>query len=415
MEVFRVSARVKRERAWCGGKWWVAAAVLAAHLGCNPPSNNGPAESEDTAVDLPRWALEREITIGSLDDPAQSLTATENLVVDEDGRIYVGQRMEKEVKVFSPEGELLHTIGRGGEGPGEFSRPGKVGWLGDTLWVSESRFPKVSFFQKDGTFVRSQVVRKDYLEEHFTPSRIDGVLSDGSFLAPTTASGRLVLGGTISEFPYVRLDGEGKVMAKLAMMAMGNSLLRVPVSGGREVALPHPLPTRPLVALSPQADEILLMDRVPSMEDEALRMRLHKITAEGDTVFTRDIPCTALNIPSDYEDSVALPIARKLAETGAPGNTQTFLPAVKEALDLASNSPLALQMTVAAKGEIWVQRNVPGAPEDQWDIYSKDGHPLATLSAPPGTKIHAVEGSLVWATELDELDVPYVVRYRVRR
>ena len=44
-------------------------------------------------------------------------------IVDRDGRLYVLDRQANQVSAFSHEGEFLRTIGRIGEGPGEFREP----------------------------------------------------------------------------------------------------------------------------------------------------------------------------------------------------------------------------------------------------------------------------------------------------
>jgi hypothetical protein len=45
------------------------------------------------------------------------------IACDEQGRAYVLDRQLNDVKIFSPNGEFIRSIGREGEGPGEFRRP----------------------------------------------------------------------------------------------------------------------------------------------------------------------------------------------------------------------------------------------------------------------------------------------------
>lgn len=417
-EAGRAGWKKKAEQEWRAP--WVArgfVALIFVTLGGCRADGEGAATNDpisETATEpLPHWTLKREIVIGSLNDPSQTLTNLHDLVVDDSGRIYASQPMEQKVKVFSPLGELLYTIGRKGEGPGEFSRPGKVGWMGDTLWVSETRMPKVSLFEADGTFIRSHLLRKDLMEGPYTPSRIEHVLSDGTVFASTTADGRLVMDGIIQTFPFLHLDPRGRVLDQVAIQAMGNSILQVPVADGRGVALPHPLPTRPLLAAVPDGDAVIFLDRMPKPADARRLIHLHKITAMGDTLFSTEIPCPDLDLSSEYVDGIARPIAERMARSGAV-TADAILPNVREALDLATNAPLALQLVVAENGEIWIQKYTGGEPGQSWDILSSEGVPIATLSAPAGTTIHSVSGEHVWASEQDALDVPYIVRYIVR-
>ena len=57
-----------------------------------------------------------------------------------DGNIYVLDIKTFDVKVLSPKGELLRTIGRKGEGPGEFSSPSSLVFLSkDVVGVSQAQ------------------------------------------------------------------------------------------------------------------------------------------------------------------------------------------------------------------------------------------------------------------------------------
>ena len=63
------------------------------------------------------------------------------LLIDESGDVYLLDQALNEIKVFSPEGEFLRTIGREGEGPGEFRRPEDMAFLPDSLLAVMERVP----------------------------------------------------------------------------------------------------------------------------------------------------------------------------------------------------------------------------------------------------------------------------------
>lgn len=79
-----------------------------------------------------------------------------DVAVDENGRIYVADGAASNVKVFSPDGTLRDTIGRKGEGPGEFRRaPTQITLArGDSMFVLDSYAGQVSIFAPDRTFAR---------------------------------------------------------------------------------------------------------------------------------------------------------------------------------------------------------------------------------------------------------------------
>ena len=144
-------------------------------------------------------------------------------------------------------------------------------------------------------------------------------------------------------------------------------------------------------------------------------MRLSKISAGGDTLFSREIPYTPTPFPSDFSDSVKLAMAERLARSGAAPSAREALPGVERGLDLSSAAPPALHLLCGKTGEIWIHLTRPGSPEALWEILTPEGRPLARVEAPPSTIFHAANEDHAWAIEVDGLDVPYVVRYRIIR
>ena len=68
--------------------------------------------------------LEPSFTIGvELGDSTLMFGAVEKALYDSNGNIAVLDMASANVRIFSPEGEYLRTIGRRGNGPGEFQRP----------------------------------------------------------------------------------------------------------------------------------------------------------------------------------------------------------------------------------------------------------------------------------------------------
>lgn len=123
------------------------------------------AHAQDTVVvragTAPAWGLRprlvEEVRFGTLDgDERYAFGRIGDLAVGDDGVIWVCDSQAKAIRRFSPEGEALGTVGREGEGPGEFGDPGSVERLGDGRMATwDQRLFRVSFFRPDGTFERS--------------------------------------------------------------------------------------------------------------------------------------------------------------------------------------------------------------------------------------------------------------------
>ena len=93
-----------------------------------------------------------------------------------DGRIFIVDRLKHEVSVFSKRGEYLESIGREGEGPGEFNMmPSTVEMIpdGGVLIASTDRY---AVFDSSFAFVDQDVA------DGYRMMSIKKVLDDGSFI-----------------------------------------------------------------------------------------------------------------------------------------------------------------------------------------------------------------------------------------
>jgi hypothetical protein len=114
----------------------------------------------NTEVPLhPEWtvAFEEELSIESVDPDGNVLIYQAGAYdVDQGGTIYICDRMDHGVKVFDDQGRIIRTIGRKGEGPGEFSNISRVACLPDgRLLVMDWELKRVSLFSSEGTFIQS--------------------------------------------------------------------------------------------------------------------------------------------------------------------------------------------------------------------------------------------------------------------
>ncbi len=106
---------------------------------------------------IPNLKLEKVWQVGG-EDPGFIMNVISCIDVDDRGRLYVSDVSEKNIKVFSSEGELLFTFGRQGQGPGEFKSPQAVSILPNMqLLVIDPRivYPlnKFSLFNYNGSFI----------------------------------------------------------------------------------------------------------------------------------------------------------------------------------------------------------------------------------------------------------------------
>lgn len=104
------------------------------------------------------WALElrARITAYPDGDAAFLLSNVRDLALDDYGRVYVLDNQSHTIGVFDTTGAYVRTIGREGEGPGEFTGPVGMTWgPGGDLWISDPRTARYSVFDTAGELVRT--------------------------------------------------------------------------------------------------------------------------------------------------------------------------------------------------------------------------------------------------------------------
>ena len=119
-----------------------------------------------------RIQLVEDLVIGSEDDPNAQFTQVTAVATDEDGRIYVADGRDPRVQVFTSEGEFLTTLGRGGQGPGEFLSPTTLTVSGARVFVGDMS-GKVSVWSVDELSLVAEVTPPGRLTTMIGP-RPDG-------------------------------------------------------------------------------------------------------------------------------------------------------------------------------------------------------------------------------------------------
>ena len=71
--------------------------------------------------------------------------------------LFVADRLNHRIHVFSPEGQFLRTWGSFGSGPGQLKFPSdaKISGSGDEVFVSDLDNHRLCVYRPDGTFLRA--------------------------------------------------------------------------------------------------------------------------------------------------------------------------------------------------------------------------------------------------------------------
>jgi len=111
------------------------------------------AESTGAVRSAQEIEVVEDLVIGAAAPPAESLFTTNSIAVASDGRIYVKDVPEHQIRVYDPAGHLLSVFGGPGQGPGELLAASSIAIAGNHVVVQDTSKGKIIRWTLDGDFV----------------------------------------------------------------------------------------------------------------------------------------------------------------------------------------------------------------------------------------------------------------------
>ena len=418
----------------------VSIAIAVTASGCGqPPSGDTATETEPTftvwdsaGIEIvenhaPEWAAGEswafdtvpEFVLGGADDLGALANDSSQLIWEvvglarlEDGRVAVLSSMGKQLLLFEPSGELSGTIGRAGEGPGEFTRPEWLQYLPpDTLVVWDYFMTSIAYFDTAGTLLRQRRVDQGLLREAGASGEaFVRPLPDGSFIVS-------VSGGPDAE--TVELKGwDPRASSLMVTRSRVGNYARIDDSYGAHVLGPSATFTAGGITAGGNPPSIYLSSRGKNeIRQFSLDGGLRRIIRRT----TNPIPVT------ERAHQNILNRAYRSWEASGSNAPRDIIAQMYEKDE--AHPPIA-EFVVDPEGYLWVREwsDSESGLADQWSVFSPEGRWLGVVPVPwnPGpTEYNSCGGSnkvLCWvdkdyflAVRQDELGVERVEGYRIRR
>ncbi len=156
-----------------------------------------------------KFELEEDLSIGKEDDENFLFYKIADIQVDKDGNIYIVDFGNNRIQQFDFKGNYLQTIGREGEGPGEFVGPLRILFDKKTgnIYVRDG-LRSIKIFDKHGNYLRA--IRLEYFPTDFELNE------DGNILGICRILSRIPSGIQSHSSVFVKLNSEGKIEKKIA-------------------------------------------------------------------------------------------------------------------------------------------------------------------------------------------------------
>jgi hypothetical protein len=347
------------------------------------------------------WKLVPELRVGSEQSPDYALTMPRTIAVDDDGAIFVCLILENQIRVFDADGRFVRNIGRRGSGPGEFSRLARVGIRGDTLWAIDGL--RIHFFAKDGSLFATTVVRfMPPPGEHLRASNLTDLLVGDLVVGRVGAS---QLPDVPDVVPVPATTRQGATAATLAEVDV--SWFRWYTFDGRRRVATVPFFVQGPYAFPPDGTYGIFVEQRSRDPEQPTPLRVRRVDVQGRTVFTRDVEYEPLPVPSIVRDSILAVDRSEL-----PGGRRE-VEVMRRAAPIPRFYPPVRAITIGRDDTMWLE--LQGHRPRQWLVLGADGSTAGAVGPPGLIAIGAASATHVWGVEVDALDVPTIVRYRIER
>ena len=120
------------------------------------------------------FELEEDLSIGNEEDENYLFYKIRDIQVDRDGSIYISDSGNHRVQKFDKNGNYLLTIGKKGQGPGEFKVPMHIQIDNDSgnIFVNnESR--KIIIFDKEGKYIDKDIIVEEGVTDFYVDSSMN--------------------------------------------------------------------------------------------------------------------------------------------------------------------------------------------------------------------------------------------------
>ena len=347
----------------------------------------------------------------------QPLGTVGQVLVGKEMSLVVSQPALSQVLIFDSLGQLSATLGRRGDGPGEFRDLLSIGTLGDTLYVTDRGRQRVTYF-RDGQLLGSRRWIADIAPRsagssglRLYPNVPEVIVGENRALVrPNLAMSAPETEREVSvHVPIWLVNGESQVLSTPVWDDMSRVSMSVRYRGAVFQAV-APLQPEPFTRLSPGGNGAVTVS-YPSG-----RPTLTGIEPLGDTVFVRElgfapIPLSDSRIRRAVLDMWIFPEPPEGKEEPI---RSAFEKKFRGSEFLPEYFPPITDLFVGQDGSIWLRREETEGEIIDYSVLWRDGTPRGTIAIPALQRVVAARDGLMVAVEVNELGIPTLVRYRVQ-
>lgn len=328
------------------------------------------------------------------------------LAVDEKGVIYAADSRLQKIHLFSPDGDYLDSLGRRGEGPGEFTRlDPNIRIRLDTLYVKDNNAKRINLFnlktlQSFGTInipnAKIEGVPMGYLRDMFPLSNGNLMVSfmNTYFTAPQEED--ITHKTTVS---LINTSGEfikQNILQLPVLFPTDQRLIYLESNhGSRSMTVFTDLSFYPDTKMAISPAEQLYIGNTDSLI-------LRRYDKDGEL---------AGILQGTYQPA---PLKDSDIDSISKGKRNTFEKAIDE-IDHPDHWPAFRDFLFDDKSHCWIQLISPGKSQQTWWVFNRDGKPKWKFKLPTEIKLYTVKNGEAYGIFQPHEDIPSIVRYQINK
>ena len=367
--------------------------ILALTIGC---SGDRPVdESAGSESDRRPWAQGPllEAVLGATSGADAPLSYIDDAAIDSRGYVYIDDLQTKGVIVLNPDLSYNRTVGREGEGPGEFTSVSAIQILpGDSLFAFDGSLDRVSVFAP-GSDKPAYVQDLRGEIRHGRVWRFPGSPEYLSwFFPPFMASGSDAGQVRVDILLHVRGEDHGRIDSLFSFPSGDVLVERLHNAEGSAVNVArHPFGARSFVRV---------LDNSTVVYANSLALEATAIDVDG-----------AVGRLFSHE-TLPIDVTRAELKSTADLYSRTFAGMLREGAPY--KWPPLLGMVVDDSRRVWLGIRKPDRTNVEWAAFSSDGTHVASVDLPAGFMLYAVRGSRLIGAMPDETDLPQFRAYNLQ-
>jgi hypothetical protein len=326
-----------------------------------------------------KFEIEEDLRISSEQDENYMFYRIRGMAVDSEDNIFIVDMTNFRVLVFDKNGKPVQTIGRQGQGPGEFETPigMRINHSTGNIYVRD-RFTTIDVFNKNGD-IEDPITTNLFMEDFFP-------LDDGTFFISVLKTSEEELK---SEQIVCRINDKGEVIHSIAQFPHPALMRRVSTGGTFGTSTGYELSVH-----------VALIDQDRFVYGYSKSYELNIIDRKGTLLYVvrKDAPKPKF---TSEEESLYKTIKFPVPEF----------------------KPYYYSVFTDSKGRIYVQTNkaedgIRGygpidRAEKEVDIFSPEGYYLYRAVLPPNTKV--IKDGYLYSFDLNEEEaIEYIKRFKIK-